>query len=1087
MTPCLILVSLSLLLCQFAFAQPICGFDRANAKMMKENPSYRTNVLNGESAIRAYLQQQAIVRPLPRTFITTTPASTTPSTTPSSSSSTTPSSSSSTTPPSSSSTTPSISPNTPITLGTALYTIPVAVHVIHTGGPVGSIYNPADAQIKGALDYLNAVYNGSYPGTQGVGDLQIQFVLAQRDPNCNPTNGINRVDGSGIAGYSSGGVNASTTLGTNEINVKNLSRWDPTQYYNIWIVDKIDGNDGTSGQFIAGFAYFPGAPASLDGIIMLATQMVTGQKTLPHEIGHAFNLYHPFEGSTGNAVCPANTNCTTQGDQVCDTDPITYNYNSGTGVIDFSCRSGTNTCTGTPYSSNTESNYMNYTNCYTLFTAGQKARMLASAAGPFRSGLSTSPGGTPPSGGGTACPPKIDFELTGDQETETTAATSGCRSYKDYSYNMVIGVGPSATATVTLNVSSGTAVQGIDFDITTNGSFTAPSQQLAFPAGSTASRPFTIRVYDDASVNGTRNVTLNFTVNNGGGNAAAGDGRPNFTLTINDNDTAPYGPANVTASVGPDQGAIQSPFAAANPKEKSQLLYYAAELTASGVKAGNITGLSLNIGKASAAGFPYQGMTIKMGLTSQTSLYDGSTQFPLNDAGFTTVYSSSTATTNGWNSFIFSTPFTWNGTSNIVVEICYDNGVSTSSTDQCEGYVDGSNATTYIFSKVNCGTAISTFNYFSEGVKPMIRFNYADPGTAVQTVLNSSQTQELGPNADIYFYDQASSKLMARIRNLSSFDYGCTQVVIDRAGTNATPFWNNNIPNYLMDKTFHILPAANNPSGNYTATFYYTQAEVDGWQAFTGQSIGNIQLVKVPAQISNVTPANPSGGGTVSVVTPSIGTLGTNTALTYTFTNGFSGFGAGVPALSTLPVGLINFEGLSEDNHAALTWTTSFEAGSKGFGIDRSFDGINFSQVGYVAAAGNSSLPRNYSFTDPALMQPDNYYRLRQIDLNDKIVYSKVVLLKDARSLNAAFTVFPNPFTEEGNLDIVFGQIPVGKVQLRLLDVAGRELLRQSATYSGNKRIHFALPASSLTAGVYFLEVRFNNTVQVQRLIKRSL
>jgi len=82
-----------------------------------------------------------------------------------------------------------------------LYTIPVVVHVIHTGGAVGSIYNPTDAQIQNTIAYLNAVYNGSYPGTEGIGDLQLQFVLAQRDPNCNPTNGINRIDGSSVAEY----------------------------------------------------------------------------------------------------------------------------------------------------------------------------------------------------------------------------------------------------------------------------------------------------------------------------------------------------------------------------------------------------------------------------------------------------------------------------------------------------------------------------------------------------------------------------------------------------------------------------------------------------------------------------------------------------------------------------------------------------------------------------------------------------------------------------------------------------------------------------------------------------------------------
>lgn len=271
-----------------------------------------------------------------------------------------------------------LQPNQALAVNAALYTIPVVVHVLHTGGAVGTIYNPSDADIQGAIDHLNQVYNGSYPGMQGAGDIQIQFALAQRDVNCNPTSGIVRVNGSSVANYTTNGVNVSATTGASEISVKNISRWDPSKYYNIWMVNRIDGNDGTSGSYIAGFAYLPGASGTLDGTIILSSVMKAGRKTLPHEIGHAFNLYHVFEGSSGS--CVANTNCSTQGDLVCDTDPVTSTS---------TCRTGTNTCNSLPYSINTENNFMAYTACFTLFTQGQKDRMLAAAAGPFRLGLSS--------------------------------------------------------------------------------------------------------------------------------------------------------------------------------------------------------------------------------------------------------------------------------------------------------------------------------------------------------------------------------------------------------------------------------------------------------------------------------------------------------------------------------------------------------------------------------------------------------------------------------------------------------------------------------------------------------------------------
>ncbi|MBB1283961.1 T9SS type A sorting domain-containing protein [Flavisolibacter sp. BT320] len=272
----------------------------------------------------------------------------------------------------------------------ALYTIPVVVHIVHTGGSEGSIYNPSDLQIQSAISYLNKVYNGSYPGIEGIGDIQIQFALAVRDPYCNPTTGIVRVNASSIADYSTNGVSTTygTTPGVYELSIKNLSRWDPSQYYNIWVVNKINGKDGSAGSFLAGLAYYPGATAPYDGTTILATQMASGMKTLPHEIGHAFGLYHTFEGSADHNSCPVNTDCSVDGDKVCDTDPIAVNQFGG--VTDFTCRTGINPCTGNNYSSNTEHNYMSYTNCYKLFTPGQKGRMLANAEGPYRKSLSSS-------------------------------------------------------------------------------------------------------------------------------------------------------------------------------------------------------------------------------------------------------------------------------------------------------------------------------------------------------------------------------------------------------------------------------------------------------------------------------------------------------------------------------------------------------------------------------------------------------------------------------------------------------------------------------------------------------------------------
>jgi hypothetical protein len=458
-------------------------------------------------------------------------------------------------------------------------------------------------------------------------------------------------------------------------------------------------------------------------------------------------------------------------------------------------------------------------------------------------------------------------------------------------------------------------------------------------------------------------------------------------------------------------------------------------------------------------------------------------------SGMTTVKSLASYNTHaGWNTFSFDNAFSWNGTSNLVVEICYDNGTAAPSdkADNVEFYSDGgtsSQGNIFWQDSLNCWENFSSLTgYYGSGDKPLVQFTYGVPSTSVQSVLNSSQSQHLGPNADVYFYDQTNNQLMARIQNLSAFDYGCTQVVIDRAGTGTSQFWNTNTSNYLMNKTFHVLPTTNNPSGSYNITLYYTQNEINGWQTATGQTLGSIQLVKLPGQISQVTPANPGGGGTVLTASPSISSLGTNTGLSYNFTNGFSGFGAGVPGVSPLPLVLLDFEGRLENGNAVLTWSTASEQNTANFGIDRSFDGITFTPIGSRPAAGNSTTTLNYSFTDYHLANDTNYYRLRMIDLDGHFTYSRTVLVRGAIAASG-FTVVPNPFTSD--LTIVFGQVPAGRVTVRLLDLAGRQLWLGSVIQSPGSRVHLGLSGISLNAGLYLLEISSDSGTEIRKVLKK--
>ena len=252
-----------------------------------------------------------------------------------------------------------------------VYKIPIVVHVMETGNALTLI---TDQQIKDAIKALNEKYR-KLPNTNGDGngvDVTIEFALAVRDPNGNCTDGINRVDMSSVSQYMSDGVKLSTA-GITDDQLKNYITWNQLKYYNIWLVSEIDNNEGGAGT--QGYAYFSANHgASYDGAVILVNSFknVNG-KTTPHELGHAFNLYHTFEGdkdANNNSVCPLNSNCSSDGDKVCDTPP--HKRSSSDCVV------GVNACDNNSSTNNFIHNYMDYSSglCANEFTAGQKDRML---------------------------------------------------------------------------------------------------------------------------------------------------------------------------------------------------------------------------------------------------------------------------------------------------------------------------------------------------------------------------------------------------------------------------------------------------------------------------------------------------------------------------------------------------------------------------------------------------------------------------------------------------------------------------------------------------------------------------------------
>lgn len=379
------------------------------------------------------------------------------------------------------------------------YTLPVVVHVIHTGGAVGSPDNPTTALINAMIKNLNNAYHKKGASFGGA-DMKIQFKLAVRSPACTGTTGINRADGSGITNYASGGItNINTPGSADEVAVKNLSRWSNTDYINIWIVNKINGSATSPG----GYAYFPEYnSAAIDGIVLLASVVEGTNKTIVHEMGHFFSLYHPFYDDGNETTCAANNDCANQGDKVCDTET----------ELNVPCGTTTNSCNSNlPFkiadsakNYTVLNNFMGYTNCQFMFTEGQKTR-ARSALLSFRYGLVTSKALTAPDGltPMAACTPTATYGLSpyyGVQKVQFNTLSVYSNSsqadgslYVDRTCNLSTSVTQGRKYTITVTGSYGNPHRiNVYIDYNNDGDFNDANETLLSLYTDTATKKITI-------------------------------------------------------------------------------------------------------------------------------------------------------------------------------------------------------------------------------------------------------------------------------------------------------------------------------------------------------------------------------------------------------------------------------------------------------------------------------------------------------------------------------------------------------------------------------------------------------------------
>ncbi|HUR31603.1 MAG TPA: T9SS type A sorting domain-containing protein, partial [Saprospiraceae bacterium] len=183
-------------------------------------------------------------------------------------------------------------------------------------------------------------------------------------------------------------------------------------------------------------------------------------------------------------------------------------------------------------------------------------------------------------------------------------------------------------------------------------------------------------------------------------------------------------------------------------------------------------------------------------------------------------------------------------------------------------------------------------------------------------------------------------------------------------------------------------------------------------------------------------------------------------------------------ACSLLPLRFLNFTALRyAELKYQLAWITADEINNSHFEVQRSNDGgKSFLKIGSITAYPDSREINHYQFIDHSAKPGQNYYRLKQIDLDGKFEYTPV---RSVYFGNGSFNVeaYPNPVA-----DVLYIQINDAEENgtIRLIDITGKEVLSMNSN-AGSENIEVSVNA--LPPGAYTLLVNSGMNNYQQKII----
>ncbi|HRE52382.1 MAG TPA: T9SS type A sorting domain-containing protein [Flavitalea sp.] len=175
---------------------------------------------------------------------------------------------------------------------------------------------------------------------------------------------------------------------------------------------------------------------------------------------------------------------------------------------------------------------------------------------------------------------------------------------------------------------------------------------------------------------------------------------------------------------------------------------------------------------------------------------------------------------------------------------------------------------------------------------------------------------------------------------------------------------------------------------------------------------------------------------------------------------------------AALPITLGPFTAKTSGKNILVQWQTTMESNNAGFYLERSTDGIHFSNLAFIPSKtsdGNSVSNLFYSYTDVSPVSGANYYRLKQEDHDGAVNYSPVVSVRLNKDIINTLGIYPNPVTNE-MMNVSFQSGISAAVVLSVTDLSGRMLSHRSVAIRPGENVT-QINTGSLKPGLYLLRL----------------